>query len=125
MQEDEKSELETIKKEITDLNTQLSDLEERLKNLRFDEDEENEAVEDTEEKEDKEVSEDEDTDEENNVDNNTEKRNMKKKAFSLVRSIRNIVNNAPMNDIDNAVISAGNEQARKEDINLQGKIKLQ
>lgn len=31
LQEDEKSELETIKKEITDLNTQLSDLEERLK----------------------------------------------------------------------------------------------
>ena len=123
LQEDEKSELEVIKKEIIDLNTQLSDLEERLKNLRFDEDEENEAVEDTEEKEDKEVSED-DADEENNVDNNTEKRNMKKKAFSLVRSIRNIVNNAPMNDIDNAVISAGNEQARAAGINFQGQIQL-
>lgn len=122
LQEDEKSELEVIKKEIIDLNTQLSDLEERLKNLRFDEDEENEAVEDTEEKEDKEVSED-DTDKENNTDN-TEKRNMKKKAFSLVRSIRNIVNNAPMNDIDNAVISAGNEQARKAGINFQGQIQL-
>lgn len=123
LQEDEKSELEVIKKEITDLNTQLSDLEERLKNLRFDEDEENEAVEDTEKKEDKEVSEDEDADEENNTDN-TEKRNMKKKAFSLVRSIRNIVNNAPMNDIDTAVISAGNEQARKAGINFQGQIQL-
>lgn len=120
LQEDEKSELETIKKEITDLNTQLSDLEERLKNLRFDD--EDEAVED-EENEDKEVSEDEDTDEENNTDN-TEKRNMKKKAFSLVRSIRNIVNNAPMNDIDNAVINAGNEQARKAGINFQGQIQL-
>ena len=49
---------------------------------------------------------------------------MKKKAFSLVRSIRNIVNNAPMNDIDNAVISAGNEQARKAGINFQGQIQL-
>lgn len=122
LQEDEQSELEAIKKEITDLNTQLSDLEERLKNLRFDD--EDEAVEDTEENEDKEVSED-DADEENNVDNNTEKRNMKKKkAFSLVRSIRNIVNNAPMNDIDNAVINAGNEQARKAGINFQGQIQL-
>ena len=120
LQEDEKTELEVIKKEITDLNTQLSDLEERLKNLRFDD--EDEAVED-EENEDKEVSEDEDTDEENNTDN-TEKRNMKKKAFSLVRSIRNIVNNAPMNDIDNAVINAGNEQARKAGINFQGQIQL-
>lgn len=122
LQEDEQSELEVIKKEITDLNTQLSDLEERLKNLRFDdEDEENEAVEDTEGKE---VSEDEDdADKENNTDN-TEKRNMKKKAFSLVRSIRNIVNNAPMNDIDNAVINAGNEQARKAGINFQGQIQL-
>lgn len=121
LQEDEKSELDSIKAEIIDLNTQLSELEERLKNLRFDD--EDEAVEDTEENEDKEVSED-DADEENNVDNNTEKRNMKKKAFSLVRSIRNIVNNAPMNDIDNAVISAGNEQARKAGINFQGQIQL-
>lgn len=120
LQEDEKSELEVIKKEITDLNTQLAELEERLKNLRFDD--EDEAVEDTEENEDKEVSED-DTDKENNTDNR-EKRNMKKKAFSLVRSIRNIVNNAPMNDIDNAVISAGNEQARKAGINFQGQIQL-
>lgn len=123
LQEDEKSELAVIKKEITDLNTQLSELEERLKNLRFDD--EDEAVEDTEENEDKEVSEDEDdADKENNVDNNKEKRNMKKKAFSLVRSIRNIVNNAPMNDIDNAVINAGNEQARKAGINFQGQIQL-
>lgn len=123
LQEDEKDELKQIKEEITDLNTQLSELEERLKNLRFDD--EDEAVEDTEGNEDKEVSEDEDdADEENNVDNNTEKRNMKKKAFSLVRSIRNIVNNAPMNDIDNAVISAGNEQARKAGINFQGQIQL-
>lgn len=121
LQEDEKSELDSIKAEIIDLNTQLSDLEKRLKNLRFDD--EDEAVEDTEENEDKEVSED-DADEENNTDNNTEKRNMKKKAFSLVRSIRNIVNNAPMNDIDNAVISAGNEQARKAGINFQGQIQL-
>lgn len=122
LQEDEKSELEVIKKEIKDLNAQLSELEERLKNLRFDD--EDEAVEDTEENEDKEVSEDEDdADKENNTDN-TEKRNMKKKAFSLVRSIRNIVNNAPMNDIDNAVISAGNEQARKAGINFQGQIQL-
>lgn len=114
LQEDEKTELEVIKKEIIDLNTQLSDLEKRLKNLRFDdEDEENE---------DKEVSEDDA--EENNTDNNKEKRNMKKKAFSLVRSIRNIVNNAPMNDIDTAVISAGNEQARKAGINFQGQIQL-
>lgn len=123
LQEDEKDELKQIKEEITDLNTQLADLEERLKNLRFDdEDEENEAVEDTEGKE---VSEDEDdADEEENNTDNTEKRNMKKKAFSLVRSIRNIVNNAPMNDIDNAVINAGNEQARKAGINFQGQIQL-
>lgn len=123
LQEDEKDELKLIKEEITDLNTQLAELEERLKNLRFDD--EDEAVEDTEENEDKEVSEDEDdADKENNVDNNKEKRNMKKKAFSLVRSIRNIVNNTPMNDIDTAVISAGNEQARKAGINFQGQIQL-
>lgn len=122
LQEDEKSELDSIKAEIIDLNTQLSELEERLKNLRFDD--EDEAVED-EEKEDKEVSKDEeDTDEEENNTDNREKRNMKKKAFSLVRSIRNIVNNAPMNDIDTAVISAGNEQARKAGINFQGQIQL-
>lgn len=120
LQEDEKSELDSIKAEIIDLNTQLSELEKRLKNLRFDD--EDEAVEDTEEKEYKEVSED-DTDKENNVDNNTEKRNMKKR-FSLVRSIRNIVNNSAMNDVDAAVIAEGNKEARKAGINFQGQIQL-
>ena len=47
-----------------------------------------------------------------------------KKRFSLVRSIRNIVNNSAMNDVDAAVIAEGNKEARKAGINFQGQIQL-
>lgn len=124
--DDETSEIDSIKEQIKDLNQQLTELEEKIKNLRFDDEDEDEKVDEPSEDEptaeEDEPSEDE-TDDEDNKEDKTNKRNMKKR-FSLVRSIRNIVNNSAMNDVDAAVISEGNKEARKAGINFQGQIQL-
>lgn len=115
--DDETSEIDSIKEQIKDLNQQLTELEEKIKNLRFDDEDEkvDEPIED-------EPTENE-TENEDNKEDKTNKRNMKKR-FSLVRSIRNIVNNSVMNDVDAAVIAEGNKEARKAGINFQGQIQL-
>jgi HK97 family phage major capsid protein len=46
------------------------------------------------------------------------------KKFSLVKAIRNIANNQPLDDVTLAVIKAGQEEARKAGINAQGQIQL-
>lgn len=123
--DDETSEIDSIKEQIKDLNQQLTELEEKIKNLRFDDEDEDEKVDEPTEDEptENEPSEDDETDDEDNKEDKTNKRNMKKR-FSLVRSIRNIVNNSAMNDVDAAVIAEGNKEARKAGINFQGQIQL-
>ena len=122
--DDETSEIDSIKEQIKDLNQQLTELEEKIKNLRFDDEDEDEKVDEPIEDKptENEPSECNETDDDNKEDK-TNKRNMKKR-FSLVRSIRNIVNNSAMNDVDAAVIAEGNKEARKAGINFQGQIQL-
>lgn len=126
--DDETSEIDSIKSQIKDLNQQLTELEEKIKNLRFDDEDEDEKVDEpsedepTTEETEEEPSADNEPDDEDNKDK-SDKRNMKKR-FSLVRSIRNIVNNSAMNDVDAAVIAEGNKEARKAGINFQGQIQL-
>lgn len=126
--DDETSEIDSIKSQIKDLNQQLTELEEKIKNLRFDDEDEDEKVDEpsedepTEDETEEEPSADNEPDDEDNKDK-SDKRNMKKR-FSLVRSIRNIVNNSAMNDVDAAVIAEGNKEARKAGINFQGQIQL-
>lgn len=123
MTDDETSEIDSIKEQIKDLNQQLTELEEKIKNLRFDDEDEDEKVDEpTENETENEPSEYNEPDDDNKEDK-TNKRNMKKR-FSLVRSIRNIVNNSAMNDVDAAVIAEGNKEARKAGINFQGQIQL-
>lgn len=126
MTEDETSEIDSIKEQIKDLNQQLTELEEKIKNLRFEDEDEkvDEPIEDvpTDNETENETSGCNDPDDDNKEDK-TNKRNMKKR-FSLVRSIRNIVNNSAMNDVDAAVIAEGNKEARKAGINFQGQIQL-
>lgn len=121
--DDETSEIDSIKEQIKDLNQQLTELEEKIKNLRFEDEDEkvDEPIED--EPTENEPSECNEPDDEDNKEDKTNKRNMKKR-FSLVRSIRNIVNNSAMNDVDAAVIAEGNKEARKAGINFQGQIQL-
>lgn len=125
--DDETSEIDSIKEQIKDLNQQLTELEEKIKNLRFEDEDEkvDEPIEDepTENETENEPSECNEPDCEDNKEDKTNKRNMKKR-FSLVRSIRNIVNNSAMNDVDAAVIAEGNKEARKAGINFQGQIQL-
>ena len=122
--DDETSEIDSIKEQIKELNQQLTELEEKIKNLRFDDEDEDEKVDEPIEDKptENEPSECNETDDDNKEDK-TNKRNMKKR-FSLVRSIRNIVNNSAMNDVDAAVIAEGNKEARKAGINFQGQIQL-
>ena len=121
--DDETSEIDSIKEQIKDLNQQLTELEEKIKNLRFDDEDEDEKVDEpTENETENEPSECNEPDEDNKEDK-TNKRNMKKR-FSLVRSIRNLVNNSAMNDVDAAVIAEGNKEERKAGINFQGQIQL-
>lgn len=124
--DDETNEIDSIKEQIKDLNQQLTELEEKIKNLRFEDEDEkvDEPTEDepTENETENEPSEYNEPDDDNKEDK-TNKRNMKKR-FSLVRSIRNIVNNSAMNDVDAAVIAEGNKEARKAGINFQGQIQL-
>ena len=123
MTDDETSEIDSIKEQIKDLNQQLTELEEKIKNLRFDDEDEDEKVDEpTENETENETSGCNEPDDDNKEDK-TNKRNMKKR-FSLVRSIRNIVNNSAMNDVDAAVIAEGNKEARKAGINFQGQIQL-
>lgn len=127
--DDETSEIDSIKEQIKELNQQLTELEEKIKNLRFDDEDEDEKVDEpTEDKPTENETENEpsacnEPDDEDNKEDKTNKRNMKKR-FSLVRSIRNIVNNSAMNDVDAAVIAEGNKEARKAGINFQGQIQL-
>ena len=97
----ETQELETIKGQIKEKDDELRELQERLDNLNFEE------VEDRKE--------------ENNKSINTQKMN---KRFSLVKAIRSIANNQPLDDVTLAVINAGKEESRKAGVNAQGQIQL-
>lgn len=101
--EDEEKEIEDIKRQIKEKDEELKALQERLDGLTV---EEEETQEDTENK------------------RKSINRNMNKKKFSLLRSIRSIVNNQPLDAVDLAVIKAGQEEARKAGINVQGQIQV-
>ena len=118
--EDENEEITNIKGQIKSLNDELKALEDRLANLRFEEDEDEP---DKEEKSDENPSEDDEEKEQENKSNSNIRTNMKK-SFSLVRAIRNIANNQTLNDVDAAVIEAGNKEARKAGLSVQGQIQL-
>lgn len=113
--DEETQTLNDYKEQIKELDEELKALQNRLANLRFDidEDEENE--------ENGTPSNDEDT--ENNEEENKE-RSMKKEKFSLVRAIRSIANNQQLDSLTQAVIAKGSEEARKAGIATQGQIVL-
>jgi len=97
--EEEQTELDSIKEEIRQKDVELNELEERLNNMTF----ETEKIE------------------------NKEKTNVRKqmeKSFSLIKAIRSVANNQPLDDVTLAVIKAGEEEARKAGVNSQGQIQL-
>lgn len=116
--DEETEEIEDIKKQIKEKNEELKALQERLDNLSVEDDE------DDEENENETSTEKEDEKEENKRNNNIITSKMSKKNFSLVKAIRSIANNQPLDDVTLAVINAGQEEARKAGVNAQGQIQL-
>lgn len=114
---EESQEIEDIKQQMKEKDEELKALQARLDNL---------SVEDVEddEQEKEECAECEDEEEENKRNNNIISSKMNKKKFSLVKAIRNIANNQPLDDVTLAVINAGQEEARKAGVNAQGQIQL-
>lgn len=111
LSEEETQELEDLKDQIKQKDEELKDLQDRLEKLSFEEDpEDNNEDERSNEGEDK-----------NNKKSNIRKMN---KKFSLVKAIRSIANNQPLDDVTMAVINAGQEEARKAGVNAQGQIQL-
>ena len=99
--DEETAELENIKTQIKEKDNELRELQERLDNLKFEDKEERK--------------------EENKKSNITSTMNTK---FSLVKAIRSIANNQPLDDVTLAVIKEGQEEARKAGVNAQGQIQL-
>ena len=100
--DDEQKELDKIKAEIRQKDQDLKELEERLSNLKFEDEKETRTK---------------------NKQTNISKDTMNKR-FSLVKAIRSIANNQPLDDVSLAVINAGQEEARKAGVNAQGQIQL-
>lgn len=128
--DEEEKELETLRSQMDEEDKKPQDETPDNPN---EEDENEETVEDTEkENEEKDVdsTEDddetvEDTEDKDNKDNKEENhRTMKKEKFSIVKAIRSIANNKPMDELTAAVIAKGNEEARKAGISTQGQIVL-
>lgn len=112
--DDETEEIEDIKKQMKEKDEELKALQERLDKLSVEDDEEENET----------STEKEDDKEENKRNNNIITSKMSKKNFSLVKAIRSIANNQPLDDVTLAVINAGQEEARKAGVNAQGQIQL-
>ena len=118
---EEEDEITNIKDQISTLNNELKALEDRLANLKFDEDEKEDEPEQKSNEENTPSNEDEDKEKDNKSSNI---RNTMKKSFSLVKAIRSIANNQQLDEVSAAVIAKGNEEARKAGISVQGQIQL-
>lgn len=116
MTEDESKEIDDLKEKIKEKDEELKSLQARLDKLSFEED-----GEDCTEDDRSCVKEDDKENSRNNSKSNIRKM---KKNFSLVKAIRSIANNQPLDDVTMAVIKAGQEEARKAGVNAQGQIQL-
>lgn len=115
---EESQEIEDIKQQMKEKDEELKALQARLDNLSV------EDVEDDEQEKEECAGCENKEEEENKRNNNIISSKMNKRKFSLVKAIRNIANNQPLDDVTLAVINAGQEEARKAGVNAQGQIQL-
>lgn len=119
-----KTKLEELQAELDALNAQLNPKDEETKNESVEDENKEEEVKptdtDKEEKNYGEEAEKEDLEEEKNNRNS----NTMKKNFSLLKTIRSIANNQPVDSLNNAVLSAGANEMRKAGLNYVGQIQL-
>lgn len=116
--EEEETELKELKEQIKEKDEELKELQDRLEKLSFDEDGEDDKEDDRSE------DEEESEEETENKSKSNIRNKMNKKKFSLVKAIRSIANNQPLDDVTLAVIKTGTEEARKAGVNAQGQIQL-
>lgn len=118
-----KTKLEELQAELDALNAQLNPKDEETKDESVEDENKEEEVKptdtDKEEKNDDEAKE-EDLEEEKNKRNS----NTMKKNFSLLKTIRSIANNQPVDSLNNAVLVAGANEMRKAGLNYVGQIQL-
>lgn len=147
--ENEDSEIDSIKKEIGELDNQMKELQDRLEKLTFDDDEKEEEktvednveeekneskvdekpVEDEKPKEDEKPVEDEKSTEEEKKEekrNNDKKSNIREmdKNFSLVKAIRSIANHQELDAVSKAVVNEGAKEMRNAGLSFGGQIQL-
>ena len=119
-----KTKLEELQAELDALNAQLNPKDEETKNESVEDENKEEEVKptdtDKEEKNCGEEAEKEDLEKEKNNRNS----NTMKKNFSLLKTIRSIANNQPVDSLNNAVLSAGANEMRKAGLNYVGQIQL-
>ena len=119
-----KTKLEELQAELDALNAQLNPKDEETKNESVEDENKEEEVKptdtDKEEKNCYEEAEKEDLEKEKNNRNS----NTMKKNFSLLKTIRSIANNQPVDSLNNAVLSAGANEMRKAGLNYVGQIQL-
>lgn len=115
--DEESQKLEDYENQIKEVDEELKALQQRLENLRFGDNED-------EDKEDEGDTNEDETPSENNEDKEQNHRTMKKQNFSLVKAIRSIANGQQLDELTAAVIAKGNEEARKAGISTQGQIQL-
>lgn len=118
-----KTKLEELQAELDALNAQLNPKDEETKDESVEDENKEDEVKptdtDEEEKNDDEAKE-EDLEEEKNKRNS----NTMKKNFSLLKTIRSIANNQPVDSLNNAVLVAGANEMRKAGLNYVGQIQL-
>ena len=119
-----KTKLEELQAELDALNAQLNPKDEETKNESVEDENKEEEVKptdtDKEEKNCGEEAEKEDLEKEKNNRNS----NTMKKNFSLLKTIRSIANNQPVDSLYSAVLSAGANEMRKAGLNYVGQIQL-
>lgn len=126
---------EDEEKELDELRNQM-DEEEKPKDEETttseNDEETDDTVEDTEEEKEEENNDSTDDDEKDETVDEEEENNKRakkgnitmNKEFRLVRAIRSIANNQPLDDVTMAVINAGQEETRKSGVNAEGQIQL-
>lgn len=125
--DEETKEIDTIKEEIKALEDDEEKTDEKpMSNEESEKEDEVEtkADENQESTEDEIKEESEDEKQDRNITNNSNIRKTMNKEFRLIKAIRNIANNRPMDEVTKAVANAGAEEMRKSGLSFGGQIQL-
>lgn len=91
---DDRSKLERFRKDISNINEEINELEKELREKNY------------------------------NYNNNNTEQQMEKRSFSLLNTIKNVVNNVAHDNITNAVLAEGQKAATRSALNPSGQIQL-